>query len=276
QNNLLQDISLPPVGGQFLDQYASVTQQSVRFLPAATNISLQFQLSSNAGAVTGWIDWLELFARRQLSFAGSPFCSFRDTRSVSSGAVAGFEIQQAPASGGAFVWDVTNPFIPVKMNSILSGTVLRFSNDASVIREYAAGIPGNLPEPIFTRRVDNQNLHNSSPVQMLIITHSSMLSEARRLGDHHVQKDGISYVVATTDQIYHEFAGGQADPVALRDWVKMYYDKYRSSPAQKPAYLLLMGAGTYDYRGRKGKGYNLVPVYESSESLHPLFSYTSD
>jgi hypothetical protein len=276
QNNLLQDISLPPVGGQFLDQYASVTQQSVRFFPAATNLSLQFQLSSNAGAVTGWIDWLELFARRQLSFAGSPFFSFRDSRSVNTGAVAGFEIQQAPVSGGAFVWDVTNPFIPVKMNSNLSGTILRFANDASVVREYAAGIPGNLPEPTFTGRVANQNLHNSSPVQLLIITHASLLSEARRLGDHHAQKDGLTYAIATTEQIFHEFAGGQADPVALRDWVKMYYDKYRQSSAQKPVYLLLMGAGTYDYRGRKGKGYNLVPVYESTESMHPLFSYTSD
>ena len=268
------DIPLLPVGGQFLDQYASTAQTTFSFFPAFTTLTLQYGLSG-AGGVAGWIDWLELLARRQLSFSGQSFFSFRDRRSVAAGNLAAFEIQQAPASGTAFVWEVTDPLTPIKMNAVTTGTVLRFVNDASVTREYVAGIPGGLPEPAYLGRVANQNLHATSPARLLIITTASLLTEAGRLAEHHAQQDGLSYALATTEQIYQEF-GGQPDPVALRDWVKMYYDRYKNNPTQIPAYLLLLGSGTFDYRGRKGKGFNGVPVWESSESLHPLFSYTAD
>jgi len=270
----LRDIPLPAVGGQFLDQYANAVQQRINFTASSSNINLQFQLSSSVAA-TGWIDWLEIFARRQLNFNGQSFFSFRDTRSVATGNIAGFEVQQAPAAGTALVWEVSNPLEPVKMNVSTAGTVLRWVQDASVLREYVAAIPAGLPEPVLVGRVANQNLHNSSPAQLLVVTHASLLGEARRLAEHHAQHDGLSYALATTEQIYQEF-GGQPDPVAVRDWVKMYYDKYRNNPLQKPQYLLLLGGGTFDYRGRKGRGFNLVPVWEGNESLHPLFSYTSD
>jgi len=273
-NQLLQDITLTAVSGQFLDQYAVTTRTAFPFLPTSSALNLQFRLTGNS-SVTGWIDWLEIFARRQLSFNGTSFFSFRDARSVGNTAIAAYEIQETPAAGGAFVWEVSNPLEPVRMNTQQTGTVLRFVQDARVLREYVAGVAAGLPEPVYFGSVPKQNLHNSSPAQLLIVTSAALLTEAKRLAEHHSKQDGLSFVVVTTDQIYHEF-GGQPDPVAVRDWVKMYYDKYRNHPTQKPEYLLLLGGGTYDYRGRKGKGNNRVPVWESNESLHPLFSYTSD
>jgi hypothetical protein len=125
-------------------------------------------------------------------------------------------------------------------------------------------------------KITNQDLHNSSPVRMLVITQAGLLSEANRLAEYHRVRDGISASVVTTQQIYHEFSGGNPDPTALRDFVKMYYDKARSTSSLRPQYLLLLGAGSYDYKRKKIQEGNLVPVYESPESLDPLRTYTSD
>ena len=277
QSLSVQETSLPAVSGQFLETYATQGKQLSRFLPAASsNLSIQIQMASTNPAAIGWIDWIEVFARRQLAFAGSGTLFFRDTRSVNSGATAAFEIQQVPTGAGAFVWDVTNPFNPVKMNTTQSGNLMQWVNGASTLREYAAGILSALPEPILLGKVANQDLHNSSPVRMLVITQASLLSEANRLAEYHRVRDGISAIVVTTQQIYHEFSGGNPDPTALRDFVKMYYDKARSTGSLRPEYLLLLGSGSYDYKRKKIQEGNLVPVYESPESLDPLRTYTSD
>ena len=277
QNQAVQELSLPAVSGQFLETYATQGKQLSRFLPAASgNLSIQIQMASNNPAAIGWIDWIEAFARRQLAFVGSETLFFRDTRSVSAGVTATFEIQQVPSGAGAFVWEVTNPFTPIKMNSTQSGNLLQWVNGVSTLKEYAAGIISALPAPIFLGKIANQDLHNSSPVQMLVITQAGLLSEANRLAAYHRVRDGITASVVTTQQIYHEFSSGNPDPTAIRDFVKMYYDKARNTGSLRPEYLLLLGAGSYDYKRKKIQEGNLVPVYESPESLDPLRTYTSD
>jgi hypothetical protein len=46
--------------------------------------------------------------------------------------------------------------------------------------------------------------------------------------------------------------------------------------SQKQFYVLLLGASSYDYKNRISGNVNLVPGYQSSASLDPLSSYTSD
>ena len=276
QNKVVQELSLPAVSGQFLDTYATQQQKQSQFLPEASgNLSLQIQMESASPAAVGWVDWVEVFARRQLAFSGNSALFFRDIQSVAPGAVASFEIQQIPAAG-VFVWDITQPYFPIKMNVTQTGNQVQWVNGASSLREYVAAQPGSLPEPFLLRKISNQNLHNSIQVQMLIVTQASLLSEANRLAEYHRKKDGLTVLTVTAEQIYHEFAGGNPDPTSIRDFVKMYYDKAVASGGLRPEYLLLLGSGSFDYKRKKIKESNLVPVYESPASFDPLLTYTSD
>ena len=56
------------------------------------------------------------------------------------------------------------------------------------------------------------------------------------------KKNGLRTVVVTTEQVFNEFSGGVPDPTAIRDFVKMYYDKYRSNWSAAGKYLLLVWA----------------------------------
>ena len=80
--------------------------------------------------------------------------------------------------------------------------------------------------PVNAGRIQNQDLHNSQQTDYLIITNNSLLSQAERLAAFHRQRN-LKVTVITTDKVFNEFSSGTQDPVAIRDLVKMYFDKVR-------------------------------------------------
>jgi len=103
-----------------------------------------------------------------------------------------------------------------------------------------------------------------------------LLAQAQRLAAYHQQRDALRTVVVTSGQVFNEFSSGSPDPVAIRDFTKMFYDRAGSDSTKRPRYLLLFGDGSFDYKDRIKNNTNLVPAYESNVSLDPLGTYTSD
>jgi len=75
-------------------------------------------------------------------------------------------------------------------------------------------------------------------------------------GEKWVESEGKVKIVAVED-IYRDFGFGQVDPVAIRNFLKQYFD---SNP-QDLLYVALFGDATYDYKNLRGGG-NIVPAYE--------------
>ena len=109
---------------------------------------------------------------------------------------------------------------------------------------------------------------------MLIVTHPDFLSEANRLADHHRLADGMTVVVATNQEIYNEFSSGSPDVSAIRNFVKMLYQKPEGSGKLK--YVLLFGDGSYDYKDHLAKNTNYVLAFETFESQNMVFSTATD
>ena len=270
----VQTVNLPGVTGNFLDAFSTSSSQRNSLTVTQSSLAVTFAYNSTAGGTFGWLNWFELYGRRNLSLNATGQLLFRDWQSVRPGAIAAFTIGNS--SNAPFVWEVTDPLRPIKMNSISNGSQTTFNNEASRLREYVAFTNASLLTPVTIGKVANQDLHNSSKADFIIITHASLLQEAQRLALFHQQQDGYKTVVVTAEQVFQEFSGGVPDPTALRDFVKMYVDKAGANVSNQPKHLLLFGSGSYDYRSRIAGNTNLVPVYESVNSLDPLNSYTSD
>ncbi len=270
----VQSMTLPGVSGNFLDPFGSSLMQQNSFLVTQPDLSVNYQFNPSVQGAQAWLNSFELHGRRSLTINSNGPLFFRDWQTVGTGNIAGFTISGATA--GSEIWEITDPLQPVKMNTTIAGSQLSFANDASKLREYAAFTNAQLLTPIASVKIANQNLHNSNAATLLIITANSLFSEAQRLAAYHLQHDNYRSVVVTTDQVFQEFSGGVPDPTAIRDFVKMYYDKAGADSSKRPRYLLLFGSGSYDYKYRIQGNINLVPVYESSNSLDPLASYTSD
>ncbi|NDK57095.1 type IX secretion system sortase PorU [Pontibacter fetidus] len=234
---------------------------------------ITFNMPSDATA-TGYLNYLELNYNRQLKLYNDQ-TAFRATATIGNSAST-YRIADAPAT--AIVWDITDPLRPLQQQTNYSGT-LQFTAPATVLREFIVFTDNNISlKPIIKGKVTNQNLHSlnlDGTIDHVILTHPSLLQEAKRLATHRNAKGNLKSIVVTTTQVYNEFSSGAQDVTAIRNFMRMLY-KRSTKPAGEPMYLLLLGDASYDYKNRIPVNTNLVPVYESRQSLHPIASYSSE
>ncbi len=83
----------------------------------------------------------------------------------------------------------------------------------------------------------------------VIITHDLFVNASNRLADHRRQS-GLDVEVVNVTDVYDEFSGGQIQRNAIADFIQYTYDNWQPAPA----YVLLMGDATYDYRNIIGGG----------------------
>lgn len=234
-------------------------------------IKLTFRPSQSD--VTGYLDYIEVNTRKQLAYNGSPFV-FRDITTYGSGKVVKYNI--ANANNDLQVWDVTDLHAAVKMNGSVSGSVYSYVQDAATLHEFAVVSGNNAPLPEYAGKVDNQNLHGEGLVDYIIVTAPQFEAAANSLADFHRHNSNLSVLVTTPQKVYNEFSSGGQDISAIRDFVKMFYDRAGTDVNLMPKYLLLLGDASYDYRDRVSGNTNFVPTFESEESFNRIASYSGD
>lgn len=272
-NQLLQQLNIPSTGPGFYDLFGHQLElESVQTI-LQDNILINYTYNPGSFNAQGWLNFFELHLRRNLVFPANGNLSFRDWNSVGNN-IAEFIISNS--SPGVMVWDITDPLAPINITVNFSNGETRFRNETSRLREYIAFSSDNFLQPVLSSRVANQDLHNFQPTDFLIVTEKSLFTEAERLAGYHRQKDNLKVKAVTADQVFNEFSSGKPDPVAIRDFVKMYYDKSTGNPGSRPKYLLLFGDASFDYKKRITKNTNLVPAYQNNIFLDPLSTYTSD
>jgi len=226
-------------------------------------VNLQFN-----GSGIGHLNWLLIKCQRNLAMAG-PQTVFRSLSSLNH-PVSTFSL--ANASEGIAIWDITDPLRAKKQTFTLADGTATFNTSSVQLHEYIAFQDTEFLQPMVVTPVPNQNLHAAAVPEMLIVTAPSLLSQAERLAAFRQQNNGMDVLVTTTSQVFNEFSSGAQDVTAIRDFVKYLYDQ---NP-EKLKYLLLFGKGTYDYKDKVDDNPNLVPIYESRNSLDPIFSFSSD
>lgn len=258
-----------PVNAGIEDVAVRVERQiTLNNLNSNFNLNLNFNRNGDYNT-KGWMDFLQVNVISNLQYNNQPLL-FRNIASVSSGAVSKFIIQNV--NPNVEIWDVTNPFSIQKINYSLSGNTASFNIATDTLKQFVA-VENSTNIPISFGSVANQNLHALSQKDMLIITRNSFLSQAQEVAQFHQNKDNMSVAVVDVNQIFNEFSSGNNDITAVRDFVKMFYDRAGGNTNIMPKYLLLFGDGSYD---NKNLGDYLLPTYESYKTYETLETYVSD
>jgi hypothetical protein len=236
------------------------------------SIGLAYNKSGNFSA-SGYFNYLEINTERDLQLYGNQ-TSFRSVSSTNAG-VSQFVIKGV--SNNLSIWDVTDPL--KAKNQLYSFTAQQdsFTVVTDTIKEYIMFTGNSFSTPAFIEKIKNQDLHGiNSPnlPDMVIVTIPEFKSAAQSLANFRYTNDKLDVIVTTTEEIYNEFSSGAQDVTAIRDFMKMLYDRGTASDSIR--YLLLFGDCSYDYKSRVSGNTNYVPVYESRESLFPLHTYSSD
>lgn len=225
--------------------------------PVNGNLTLNLQFNRVNASVKGYLDFLEVTARRSLVY--NQFFRFRDVNSVGLTNIAQFQVQSSNAS--LTILDVTNPRLPMVVAATFGSGTYSFKQATDSLREFAIFGQNDLLLPRFKGVVANQNLHALPQVEYVIVTHPNFVGQAQRLAGLH-QANGTSTEVVTTEQVFNEFSSGMQDATAIKRFMKMFYDRANGNPADQPKNLLLFGDATYDPKNRMSNNNYFVPTYE--------------
>ncbi|CCG98830.1 hypothetical protein FAES_0819 [Fibrella aestuarina BUZ 2] len=182
------------------------------------------------------------------------------------------------ATNDLLIWDVQQPTNPVQQTYALANGQASWSvADSASFYLYTTR---NLGTPATITRLANQNLRAQPTPNLLIVSPDAWRDQAERLAQFRRDNDKLTVLVVSPQQIYNEFSTGQQDPTAIRDYCRFLSGR-ATGQANTLRYLLLMGDASYDFRNKAGllpatQQANLVPTYESRESLDPVRSFSSD
>jgi len=234
-------------------------------------VSIRVDYNKPVSTSVGWMNYITLNARRHMIFT-QPFMSFRDHLGYGPGQIAEYRI--SGANENLVVWDVTDPINIGKQEGALSSGVYSFVAPAEEIREYITFDGSGFKTVEFIEEIENQNLHAYDPVNYIIVSHPDFMNEAERMLEIHQHLDQLSGLIVTPQEIYNEFSSGKQDPAAIRDFVRMLWE--RDDPNTRKMYLLLLGDASYDYKDRIPDNANFVPAYQSLEALKLGYSFVTD
>jgi len=155
------------------------------------------------------------------------------------------------------VFDVTDPLRP----RLVTGTAI----DGAYRISFTPSAPGNpylvlnasaVQSPLSFRADHPSQLkgkQNSADYVMIV---GAGLEDAVQDLVYLRERKGFKTMVVELEDIYDEFNHGISNPGAIRAFLSYAYGKWKG---KVPAYAVLVGDGSYDYKDNLGYGENLVP-----------------
>lgn len=254
-------------------KYAEIKIQELTYTPVGDNCNFTLQYNTSTPTGVGYLNYIELNALRNLTMANA-YMPFRSVTNLGTSSYNRYTLSNV--SSNLVVWDITDHKNITQVPTSNTGSTMTFTSSNANLKEYLAvdtKASSSFAKPEVLGKIDNQNLHALSNVDMLIITHPLFVEEATTLAEAHYEINQLNVKVATTEQVYNEFSSGTPDASAYRWIMKMLYDQDPSSAK----YLLLFGKGCYDNKGMlSGSGSNLVLTFQSDNIYHLVNSYLTD
>ncbi len=243
-------------------------------IATSENINLNIQYNRPDISAIGYLNFIWVNAYRKLKMNSNQL-NFINTSAYGAGKISQYSLTTInPAS--TIVLDVTNKTEPKIQTTQINGNNLLFTLNGDVIREFQAYSGSDFSAPRMLGKIENQDLHALGQYDLIIITHPEFKQEAERLAEFRKTNNNLRSLVVLPSQIYNEFGSGAQDASAVRDFVKMFYDRAGNNIAEMPKYLLMFGDGSYDNLDIIKSNSNYVVTFESRNSIAPFGSYVSD
>ncbi len=258
--------------GNTEDSFASNALISGIFQPKGDKISVKLDYPLLGVQREGWLDYIEINVRRQLSMSGVQL-EFRDLETLAND-VTNFQV--AGIDDNVKIWDLTEPQTARRQVFEKSGSTASFNlTTKNVLRNFVAFREKDaLPKPEkVVGKIENQNIHALDGLHFVVVYHPDFEAAAQKLVEHRRSYSKMDAAKVEIGQLFNEFSSGRKDPSAIRDFAKMLVER---NP--KFDYLLLFGDGSFDPKNNTASEENLdfIPVFETAESFSPITAHPSD
>lgn len=277
-DGLNEQIYIPRVTLSQLSEYANKKLTTLPFTTSSDNIIITLDYNYQDIDSKAWLDFILLNAKRKLQVLSGQM-HFRNTTTTGDNNITRFDL--TGVDSGSRVWDITDPTNINELKLNISGSSeANFTTSTDTIKEFIVFNNSGYLKPITksedTGPVANQNLHALPQTEFVIVSDTLFMEYAEELAQIHRDFDGLHVTVVTPEQIYNEFSSGTPDVTAIRNFVKMFYDRADAGQTTAPQYLLLFGDGSYDNKTRSQGNTNFIPTYQSRQSLLSTASFVTD
>ena len=254
--------------------YAQIIDSSYSVLPLSSAPEFEIRFFNNGEPSSlAWLDFVTMRARVKNIFTGETFF-IRDSRSSGPGKITQFSI--TTTGSDPLIWDITDPSDPLTVSYLKNNSTITFKASTDSLRTYVLFTPSSILVPLISQKtIANQDLHGSAPADMIILIHPMFRTYAEELAELHQANDGLISQVVTLEEVYNEFSGGVPDIAAIRNYVRMKYNKQKGTD-HPLRYLLLFGDGSFENRTPPPGNVNFIPTYQSQNSNVIVSSFTSD
>lgn len=179
-NNFSGTLSYTPINTEYVafDLQERFFQVSV----PGKKLTTQFSLNRPNAKSSGWINFIEVTGKMPINTSQGPVVvrnrDFKDNNT------AEIRISTDLLSKPQSVWNVSDPFMPVALDIVQVGNFKKVLSGPGVSKKmFMAFETSNIPKPEILGVITGSDLLNSSPPEMLIITHNNFKAAANRLAE---------------------------------------------------------------------------------------------
>ncbi len=216
---------------------------------SGNSLELVGELDTGVAYSLFWLDSIDLYYRRSARAVDNRLA-------VTVSQPGGVTIRDF-TTPNISVFDITDPRNP----TLVAGTVEQQSESYSVsftaaqqnARFFAIAGPGIAPECADTEPASTVG-EKAGGSDYIVIAPESLAEGAQALVDYRKAR-GFRATLVRLEHIYDRFAYGMPDPLATKRFLALAYSTWKT----KPRYVVLVGAGTYDYKDIEGFGGNMFP-----------------
>ena len=261
-----------PVINHYLADYAISSTDVTTFKTSGSKINVNISYQKPNSSSQAWLNYFEINVVRKLIMSGNQM-AFRNTETIGSGNITQFTLSNA--NNNIQIWDVTKPSNPFIIPSTYSNSKLSINIHTDSLRQFVA-LNGGYYSVEKVGKVANQDLHEMDAIDYVIVYNAKFKKEAEELADFHLSRSNMNILTVDQNIIFNEFSSGAKDIAALRNFMRMLYDRAAGDPKLQPKYLLLFGDASYDPKNRLPDNTNYLLTFQSSQSLSPTSSFASD
>jgi hypothetical protein len=172
-------------------------------------------------------------------------------------------------SSQVWVFDVTDKFETKMFDGIeIEGEYAKFQDtvEADFKTRYYLVDQSRFKKPLKIFSDEGSDLRNvNNQADFLIITHSDFYDQTQSLKSWRSSFNQMGVKTIRVQDIYDEFSGGLFDPLAIRNFLMYAYQEWQPP---EPAFVLLVGDGSYDYKNNLGTGArNFIPPFTHDLSI---------
>ncbi len=176
-----------------------------------------------------------------------------------------------------YIFNINNPLKPYLLEiNEHNGEYYAYDTTNGLTRYYIAKNL-SVPDVILTPEAGNLYSTDYSTTDMLIITSKTLIPSLWRYKSYRethfpLLQDSLwrwgngNIVIAAVEDIYRDFGFGSHDPVSIRNFIYHVYENSITDGVPRLKFLMMVGDGTYDYRGIETQEGNIVPPYEPFET----------